>query len=686
MSTKDDIRFAVGADTDQFNRKIDKAQQKVGGFGDSVGRMAKTSAVGLAALGAAAAASLGVLVAQSLQTNDALAKTADSLGITTEALAGLRHAADLTGVSQEKLDKSVQVMTKNIAEAAIGIGEARTAMSGLGLDAQALAKLSPDQQFAKIAGAMGDVTNSGERVRIAMKLFGEEGAGLINTLKLGETGLAAMAKEAEVLGISVSRVDAAKMEAANDAMTRAGGVVKGLGNEVAAKVAPLITGVANGFTDWAVNVGGFEKAVDKGFGFAVNATGVLLDAFYPVELTFSVLKLGALSLGSSLAQAMAAGGSSVSSFLTDFMTPFRVSIIGVLQLLAGGMNTLADFGLVTESAAASVQAMADSWSGSIDRALQFDPSSIQALADGMAAAVDEQGAKITELVNGPARSEQLAALVSNMQVAAQQTAAAVAAGAAVGTQAIGAEMVKRSDLENYQYQQTLLKDQEFFTSFWIPSKDLQDQIMLDRAELHENALTDTQKAATQERINQAKREAQARQQAMQGMMSNLTSLMTSGNKTMFEVGKKAAIAETVIGTISSAQKSFDALADIPYVGPALGAAAAAVAIASGMARVNQIKSQRFGGAGSVSAAGGGGFSASGIGASTPASTTATAPTPAPDDGVGQGQLVQFVFNGPVSGNDARKLIADMAEIINTEDMVLINPTSRNGQELSAAAV
>ena len=72
--------------------------------------------------------------------------------------------------------------------------------------------------------------------------------------------------------------------------------------------------------------------------------------------------------------------------------------------------------------------------------------------------------------------------------------------------------------------------------------------------------------------------------------------MGKKNKTFFRLYQATAIAETIISTFEGAQKAFSALAGIPYVGPALGVAAAAAAIAAGMARVSSIASQKPGGA------------------------------------------------------------------------------------------
>jgi len=76
------------------------------------------------------------------------------------------------------------------------------------------------------------------------------------------------------------------------------------------------------------------------------------------------------------------------------------------------------------------------------------------------------------------------------------------------------------------------------------------------------------------------------------MVSNLQSL-GQHSKTAFAAWKAMAIAQTIIDTYSSAVSSYKALAGIPYVGPALGFTAAAIAVAAGMARVAAIRSTQY---------------------------------------------------------------------------------------------
>jgi hypothetical protein len=101
-------------------------------------------------------------------------------------------------------------------------------------------------------------------------------------------------------------------------------------------------------------------------------------------------------------------------------------------------------------------------------------------------------------------------------------------------------------------------------------------------------------------------------------------LMTTKSRALFEVGKAGAIAETVTNTYRAAQGAYAALAGIPIIGPALGIAAAAAAIAAGMARVSAIKGTNFGSAAGTPVLSSGGLSGPVVAGGT---TVAVPPTP-----------------------------------------------------------
>ena len=164
-------------------------------------------------------------------------------------------------------------------------------------------------------------------------------------------------------------------------------------------------------------------------------------------------------------------------------------------------------------------------------------------------------------------------------------------------------------------------------------------------------------------------------------LSEITGLMSSENRKMFEIGKAAAIAQTLVSIPSSAQKAFDAMSGIPIVGPALGAAAAAAAVVAGMGRLQAIKSANFGGGGGGGSGGGG---ISGGVQSVPA-----APAPVQLDGASGGgrggDSISITVNGSVVGatkDELAEMFGDaLKERINNKDWVMIDANSRNGRTL-----
>lgn len=91
----------------------------------------------------------------------------------------------------------------------------------------------------------------------------------------------------------------------------------------------------------------------------------------------------------------------------------------------------------------------------------------------------------------------------------------------------------------------------------------------------------------------------AQQQAEQlegtsNFFGQLSALQKSENSRIAKIGKAAAIAQAIVQTYTAANSAYAAMASIPYIGPALGAAAAAAAIVAGMANVKAIRQQPIG--------------------------------------------------------------------------------------------
>jgi hypothetical protein len=302
----------LSANSASFNSEMAKSKKTAGSWATDVQKYAKFAAAALAATGVAGAVALTKLTQASMVNIDALAKHADKIGMTTQALAGMRHQAELNGVANKALDVGLQRMVRRISEAAQGTGVASTALAELSLNAEELNKLSPDQQFSAIADAMQNVGKQSDKVRLGFKLFDSEGVGLINSMRGGAKGMATAQKEANALGVAINRIDAAKIEAANDATYRADQAWSGLGNTLAVTVSPFIAAMKTDFTESAIANNGFRdqvaagmKVVSKSIGFAGNAVRGMQLVWKGTQLIVATFIATTLTNLSSLSKGLA---------------------------------------------------------------------------------------------------------------------------------------------------------------------------------------------------------------------------------------------------------------------------------------------------------------------------------------------------------------------------------------------
>lgn len=194
-------------------------------------------------------------VSNSLEEMDQTAKKARQLGLLTEDLIALRFAAaEMSGVASTTVDTALQRMTRRIAEAAAGSGEAKKAIEELGLSAVELNEMGPAMAFRAIADAMQGVKSQSDRVRLAFKLFDSEGAILVNTLEGGSAALEQMEQRAKSLGLVFDEETAAGVEKANDALFELKASFSGLVREFTVAIVPAIELVADSFTQLAAAI------------------------------------------------------------------------------------------------------------------------------------------------------------------------------------------------------------------------------------------------------------------------------------------------------------------------------------------------------------------------------------------------------------------------------------------------
>lgn len=275
MALVDEIVLKIKSNTVQFRDGIKKAEgatKKLGTVANKVFSGIKKAAK----VAGVAVAGFSVGITKSMKSVDELAKTSAKLGLTAEQLQRLQYQANLSGVGTEKLNMAMQRMVRRVSEAASGTGEAKDALKELGLNAQQLAKLNPEQQFYKIAEAMKKVKNQQDKVRLAFKLFDSEGVALVNTLN---SDLKKTRKEFADLGVALSGKEAKNVEKFNDGITKVKTIFTGIFNKIAAGLAGPLTQLTNKFIEF-LKEGGAEKiknTVVKGLNLIIQAYNSIVD-------------------------------------------------------------------------------------------------------------------------------------------------------------------------------------------------------------------------------------------------------------------------------------------------------------------------------------------------------------------------------------------------------------------------
>ena len=137
------------------------------------------------------------------------------------------------------LEKSLRQLTRQINDAAKGTGEAVDALNDLGINAKELATLGIVQQFMALSDALEQVADRGERIQIAFDLFGGRGLSMLNLLT---PAVKAASDELKRMGLELSDLDSKRIEQFNDSVGDLKRAFKGVGEQIAIRLAPLLGG------------------------------------------------------------------------------------------------------------------------------------------------------------------------------------------------------------------------------------------------------------------------------------------------------------------------------------------------------------------------------------------------------------------------------------------------------------
>lgn len=244
-------------------------------------------------------------------------KTLSSVtGQSTTELQEFSYAADMIGVSSDRIRDSLKETTNKMQEARNGSDETALAYQNLGIsitDADGNLRSATDV-FYETIDALGSIQNQTERDALAMDLLSESAQELNPLIEIGSAGLQKFADEAHEMGTVLDDDAITALNNVDDAYTRLQKTQEGVQNQMAAEFSPYLTEFYGKVTK-LVKDGG--EAMER--SGLVEAFGMLLDTFINIIAPTDQLS-----------------GDTVPR-LTDALRP----LAAVLALISDAMNVIA---------------------------------------------------------------------------------------------------------------------------------------------------------------------------------------------------------------------------------------------------------------------------------------------------------------------------------------------------------
>lgn len=473
---------------------------------------------------------IGSIVTSSIAAASALGDLSTNLGVSTTFLQEMQFAANQSGVSTEQFNTSVERFSRSVGEAASGNKTFADTFKKLGVDIKdANGEVRPTEDlFKNVAEQINNVGSNTEKTRILFDLFGRSGIKLASLFAGGSAALDDFSKKANEAGAVVDEKLIYQTKAVGDEF---------------AKVSSIIS------SRMIVAVGELLPAINA-----------LLPSMLSLVNTTSIIATGIATATASVVTSTAA----------------------VIEWSRAFSNAPGALKLTTEESVKynekAKELYKDMIAGNITAQRRNDL--LKEYAESLKAARDAQSTEVF----GPAEP-----------VVTKETDDAKAERLKL----LNEERYKEFELINQrlQLESEALEADDIFAAHRIANLEIEREAKLailqkgSVEELKGRALLNKEKVALDKRAaDEQKKIDDDIRLHKKAALDNLLSLQTSNSKALRAVGKASAIADTTISTYQGAQNAFTALSGIPFIGPALGIAAAAAAITAGVSRIAAITS------------------------------------------------------------------------------------------------
>lgn len=257
MSTALGLAMQISANTAQLGTAVQDINKRLDQMADSGKKaandlgvlknleIAKAFIAGITAVANGlmkAASGAKQLFNDSREAIDEIGKLSSATGLSVESIQQLQLVAAESGASTDRLAKSVVRLQAEIGVGATDVDKMNKKFEKLGLTYADLGKLSPEQQFERVADAVAAIEDPAERAAAVNQIFGTRGAQeFVNTLALGGDRIRELREEAAELGATIGDDAIRAVETMNDRLGRVAFAFDNIVKSVTTTLAPVVT-------------------------------------------------------------------------------------------------------------------------------------------------------------------------------------------------------------------------------------------------------------------------------------------------------------------------------------------------------------------------------------------------------------------------------------------------------------
>ncbi len=287
--------------------------------------------------GIGAATSFAYVTKQALNTADATAKLADSIGLGTKALQEYRYIGERSGVTTDALDKSLEQFTKRMGDLRVGTGALASYLEKT--DEAFLAQLqsvrSNDEALNLLMQRMGQIDNANDKAALSTAAFGRSGVAMTNIVKGGAAELEALRKRFRDLGLEIDERLLRSSEAANDAIFDLQSVLSTTYKSTLIQLAPSIQKAATETANWvAANRELLTQGIEQFFSGLASTAAATWPAIQQIGGAIRDMVTGFSSLPAWVQQVGIVGG-----FLFGAK---GMAAVALLSTAAGSLKRITD--------------------------------------------------------------------------------------------------------------------------------------------------------------------------------------------------------------------------------------------------------------------------------------------------------------------------------------------------------